>query len=92
MVEIEYTGNNYCAHAPLLLGCVSTGGTLEEIKRNIKEAIELHVEGSIEDGEGDLIPNVFKGAYELVYKLSDEASLKSRSHLYKKASAKAVMA
>jgi predicted RNase H-like HicB family nuclease len=72
MVEIEYTGNNYCAHAPLLSGCVSTGDTLDEIKKNIKEAIELHVEGSIEDGEGDLIPEVFKGEYELVYNLSVE--------------------
>ena len=72
MVEIEYAGGNYCAYAPLLPGCVSTGNTLNEIKRNIKEAIELHVEGSIEDGEEDLIPEVFKGEYGLVYKLSDE--------------------
>jgi predicted RNase H-like HicB family nuclease len=92
MVEIEYTGNNYCAHAPLLLGCVSTGDTLDEIKRNIKEAIALHVEGSMEDGEGDLIPEVFKGTYQLVYKLSDEASSKVRNHIYKKAATKMVPA
>jgi predicted RNase H-like HicB family nuclease len=98
MVEIEYAGGNYCAHAPLLLGCVSTGSTLGEIKRNIKEAIALHVEGSIEDGEGDLIPEVFKGEYELVYKLSAEASLNTRRsnaaprHARRKEAAQSVMA
>jgi predicted RNase H-like HicB family nuclease len=92
MVEIEYTGGNYCAHAPLLSGCVSIGSTLDEIKENIREAIELHVEGSIEDGEGDLIPNVFKEEYELVYRLSTEASLKAHSNRYKKAATKAALA
>jgi predicted RNase H-like HicB family nuclease len=92
IVEIEYAGGNYCAHAPLLLGCVSTGNTLDEIKKNIKEAIELHVEGSIEDGESDLIPEVFKGEYELVYKLSTEASLKAHRNIYKKAATKAALA
>jgi predicted RNase H-like HicB family nuclease len=91
MVEIEYTGGNYCAHAPLLLGCVSTGGTLDEIKRNIKDAIKFHVEGSIEDGEADLIPDVFKGTYELVYKLSTEASLKAHSSMRRKVTAKALV-
>jgi predicted RNase H-like HicB family nuclease len=85
MVEIEDMGNNYCAHAPLLLGCVSTGGTLDEIKRNIREAIKLHVEGSIEDGEGDLIPEIFKGEYELVYKLSAGAMKKHNTKIRPKA-------
>ena len=92
MVEIEHTGHNYCAHTPLLLGCVSTGNTLDEIKKNIKEAIKFHVEGSIEDEEGDLIPDVFKGEYELVYKLSTRASSKTRSNVYTKTAAKVVLA
>ncbi len=70
VVNIYFTGNNYCAYAPVLLGCVSTGATLSDIKRNIKEAIEFHVESSIEDG--DNIPEVFSGEYELEFKLSIE--------------------
>ena len=58
-VLIEYNGNNFCAHAPILLGCVSTAGNLDEMKKNIKEAITFHVESSLEFK--DSIPVVFKG-------------------------------
>jgi predicted RNase H-like HicB family nuclease len=53
-VIIEWAGANYSAYVPDLPGCISTGRTLEEIKRNIQEAIEFHLEGMREDG--DLIP------------------------------------
>jgi len=64
-VDIYYTGNNYSAHAPILLGCVSTAATLSEMKKNIRAAIEFHVESSLK--EDDAIPKVFKGEYELEY-------------------------
>lgn len=83
IVDIYYTGNNYCAHAPILLGCVSTGATLSDIKKNIKEAIVFHVESSLEDG--DPIPEVFKGEYELEFKLSVEALLNAYSDVFTKA-------
>ncbi len=82
-VEIYYTGNNFCAYAPVLFGCASTGSTLEEMKKNIKEAIEFHVEGSLADN--DPIPEVFKGEYELVFKLSTEALLEAYSNIFTKA-------
>jgi predicted RNase H-like HicB family nuclease len=84
IVEIYYTGNNYCAHAPILMGCVSTASTLSEMKKNIKEAIEFHIEGSLEDGE-TVIPEVFKGEYELEFKLSTEALLNAYSDIFTKA-------
>ena len=83
IVLIEYTGNNYCAHAPILLGCVSTAGTLDEMKKNIKEAIKFHVETSMEFN--DTIPEVLKGSYELVFKLSTEALLNAYSNIFTKA-------
>jgi len=83
IVLIEYTGNNYCAHAPILLGCVSTAGTLDEMKKNIKEAIEFHIETSMEFN--DTIPEVLKGPYELVFKLSTEALLNAYSNIFTKA-------
>ena len=82
-VLIEYTGNNFCAYAPILLGCVSTAGTLDEMKKNIKEAITFHVESSLEFN--DPIPEVFKGPYELEYKLSIEALLNAYSDVFTKA-------
>ena len=47
---VEKTENNYSAYVPDLPGCVATGFTVEETEREIREAIELHIEGLIEDG------------------------------------------
>lgn len=46
--------SNYSAWSPDLLGCVSTGDTLEECVREMREAITFHLEGLREDGE--LVP------------------------------------
>ena len=40
----------YVATVPSLPGCVSQGKTVAEAKKNIKEAIELHLESLAEDG------------------------------------------
>ncbi len=50
-VVIERGENNLSAYVPDLPGCITTGRTIEEIGRNIREAIELHLEGMAEDGE-----------------------------------------
>jgi len=49
-IVIERAENNYSAYVPDLPGCVATGGTLEETEREIREAIEFHLEGLKEDG------------------------------------------
>ncbi len=38
------------SYSPDLPGCAATGDTREEAKRNMHEAIQLHVDGLIEDG------------------------------------------
>lgn len=50
-IVIERGPNNFSAYVPDLPGCISTGKTMEEIERNIREAIELHLEGMAEDGD-----------------------------------------
>lgn len=50
-IVIEYGENNLSAYVPDLPGCITTGKTVEEIESNILEAIELHLEGMIEDGD-----------------------------------------
>ena len=50
-VVIEKTGTGFGAYVPDLPGCVSTGPTLEETERNIREAIEFHLDGMREDGD-----------------------------------------
>ena len=49
-VIIEKAAGNYAAYVPDLAGCVSTGKTLAEVEGNIREAIQLHLEGMKEDG------------------------------------------
>jgi predicted RNase H-like HicB family nuclease len=50
LIVIEPTGTGFSAYSPDLLGCVSTGGIPEEVERNMREAIELHLEGLREKG------------------------------------------
>jgi predicted RNase H-like HicB family nuclease len=47
---VEKTENNYSAYVPDLPGCIATGATTEDVQRNIREAIALHVEGLRADG------------------------------------------
>lgn len=43
-VIIEKDEDSYYAYSPELEGCQSQGDTLEEVKANIKEAVELYLE------------------------------------------------
>jgi predicted RNase H-like HicB family nuclease len=45
LIVIEETAAGYSAHSPDLEGCVSAGRTREEVERNMREAIEFHLEG-----------------------------------------------
>ncbi len=49
LVVVERAGGNYSAYAPDLPGCVATGETLEETRRNMHAAIELHIQGLRQD-------------------------------------------
>jgi predicted RNase H-like HicB family nuclease len=51
LVIFEWAGNNYSAYVPDLPGCITTGKTLEETEKNIKEAIALYIEALREDGK-----------------------------------------
>ncbi len=49
-IIIERGPSNYSAYVPDLPGCISTGKTVEEVRRHIQEAIEFHLDGMREDG------------------------------------------
>jgi predicted RNase H-like HicB family nuclease len=51
LVIYEKTATGYSAYPPDLPGCGAAGKTLEETKRVIHEAIEMHLAGLREDGE-----------------------------------------
>jgi predicted RNase H-like HicB family nuclease len=49
-IVVEDARSNLAAYVPDLPGCVATGESEEEVGRLIREAIELHLEGLVEDG------------------------------------------
>lgn len=53
------------ARVPDLSGCYSCGNTIEEARLNIKDAIELHIEGLREEGLKVPDPSLFSA--ELVH-------------------------
>ncbi len=51
LIVIERANSNYSAYSPDLPGCGATGKSREDAKRNLYEAIQMHLEGLAEDGE-----------------------------------------
>jgi len=49
LVVIEKTEKGYSSYSPDLPGCIATGSTREEVEKNMRDAIEMHVQGLIED-------------------------------------------
>lgn len=50
LIVIERTDSGYSTYSPDLPGCVSTGKSREEAERNMREAIEFHVDGLRQEG------------------------------------------
>ena len=50
LVVFKPTDTGRSAYSPDLPGCISTGATCEEIESNMREAIELHLEGLRAEG------------------------------------------
>ena len=50
-IVIEADGDGYFVSCPALQGCYSQGDTYEEAVTNIKDAIRLHIEDRLADGE-----------------------------------------
>jgi predicted RNase H-like HicB family nuclease len=51
LILIGKTATGYSAHCPDVLGCAATGKSVEEVIKNMKEALEFHFEGMAEDSE-----------------------------------------
>jgi predicted RNase H-like HicB family nuclease len=50
-VEKEPEDAGYYAYSPTLPGCFSNGATIEEAKRNIREAIQQHIASLLDHGQ-----------------------------------------
>lgn len=65
LIIVEETGTGYSAYSPDLPGCVSTGRTREEVERNMREAIEFHVEGMLLEGMEVPTPHTYSAYIEV---------------------------
>lgn len=50
LIVIEPTETGFSAYSPDLPGCVSTGQSRAEVERNMKEAMEFHLDGLRDEG------------------------------------------
>jgi len=63
LVIIEKADGNYSAFSPDLPGCVTTGKTVEETKRNMEEAIEGHIRCLRDFGQPVPVPRSVEASY-----------------------------
>lgn len=83
IINVDYTDNFAAAPANDNIACISTGRTLEELKRNMEEALRWHIESMREDGEP--VPEEFDGEWQLEWSLSVRALLHYTEKLVPKA-------
>lgn len=82
-VIIEKADNNYSAYIDGIDGIVTTGNSIDEIKKNMVEAIELYVETC---KELDLeCPEELEGDYQLNFKMDVKSLLEFYSGIFTKA-------
>lgn len=72
-IIIERSKTGYSAYIPELQGCVSTGASVQEVKKSIAEAISFHLEGMKQDGL--VLPVEFGENYTFKYSFDVETFL-----------------
>jgi predicted RNase H-like HicB family nuclease len=55
-IELGDDSHAYGVTVPDIAGCFSAGDTMEEALNNVREAIEFHLEGLVEDGQEIPLP------------------------------------
>ena len=62
-IVIEKSPRNYSAYVPDLPGCIATGATREDVVREMRQAIEFHIEGLRDQGEPVPAPQTCRSSY-----------------------------
>jgi predicted RNase H-like HicB family nuclease len=65
LIVVEQTATGYSAYSPDLPGCIATGGTREEVEKEMAEAIEFHLDGLREEGSPVPIPRTYSTYLEV---------------------------
>jgi predicted RNase H-like HicB family nuclease len=83
IVRIGRTENNYAACVEGLEGFVCTADTFEELKKEVSEGIDFHLEGLRKDD--DPVPEVSAAEYSLIYKWEVESLMDYYKGIFTKA-------
>lgn len=75
VINIDWIDRNFgAAPADERIACVATGRTLDEVERNITEALHFHIEGMLSDGEA--VPDEYLGKWTPEFHLTTRAQLR----------------
>jgi predicted RNase H-like HicB family nuclease len=66
LVVVEETGTGFSAYSPDMPGCIATGATREEVEREMREAMQFHIEGLRLEGQIVPEPHSYPAFYELI--------------------------
>lgn len=76
MIILEKTDTAYSAFSPDIDGCIAVGETLDECKKNMKEALNFHRELMLEKGYEIPEPSILSVDYINIL----ETDLRSRNY------------
>ncbi len=65
LIVVEPTQTGYSAFSPDLDGCVATGRTREEVERNMRDAIQFHLQGLRLEGLDTPAPHTYSSYVEV---------------------------
>lgn len=89
IIKVDWDGHNYAACPENEdIACIATGKTLDELKTDMMDALQQHIDWMKEDG--DVIPSEFSGEWQPEWHLTTRAQLHySESYITRKALAEA---
>ncbi len=65
LIVVEPAETGYSAFSPDLDGCVATGRTREEVERNMRDAIQFHLQGLRLEGLDAPAPHTYSSYVEV---------------------------
>jgi len=65
LIILEKTATGFSAYSPDLTGCIATGATREEVEREMREAMNFHIEGLRLEGQAVPEPHSYPAFCEV---------------------------
>lgn len=65
LVVVEETPTGFSAYSPDLEGCVATGSSRDDVEKNMRQAIEFHLDGLRREGYEVPKPHTYPAFFDL---------------------------